>query len=296
MTMARRLSQSVPAGPLHSVLYMPASNRRALEKARSLKADAIILDLEDAVAPAMKAEARGAIREALGPDGPLSGLRVVLRINGLDTDFGADDVAALTYAPRWPDAVLVPKVSSPDDLARVGAAMRRAGAPGDLALWAMIETPAAILNLRDIVSAAPETGLACLVVGANDIAKETRMRVSPGRAALVPLLSSIVVAARAHGLAVLDAVYNAIGDADGFAAECTQGRDLGFDGKTLIHPSQIAAAKAAFAPSADEIAEAEAIVAAFALPENARAGAISLDGRMVERLHLAIAEQILESR
>ncbi|CAH1650426.1 (3S)-malyl-CoA thioesterase [Hyphomicrobiales bacterium] len=294
--MTRPASQPTPAGPLHCVLYMPASNRRAIEKARSLNADAIILDLEDAVAPAMKAEARGAMRDALDPAGPLAGLRVVLRINGLDTDFGADDVAALAYAPRWPDAVLIPKVSSPDHLARVGAAMRRAGAPGDLALWAMIETPAALLNLRDIVTAARETGLACLVVGANDIAKETRMRVSPGRATLVPLLTSIVVAARAHGLAVLDAVYNAIGDAEGFAAECAQGRDLGFDGKTVIHPSQIAAAKAAFAPSADEIAEAEAIVAAFALPENASAGAISLDGRMVERLHLAIAEQILTSR
>ncbi|MBS7697257.1 MULTISPECIES: CoA ester lyase [unclassified Chelatococcus] len=294
--MTRPAPQAAPAGALHSVLYMPASNRRAIEKARSLKADAIILDLEDAVAPAMKAAARGAMREVLGPEGLLAGLRVILRINGLDTDFGIEDVAALADAPYWPEAVLIPKVSGADDLLRARKVLSQAGAPAELALWAMIETPAGLLNLREIVMSAPETGLTCLVVGANDIAKETRLRVGPGRATLLPLLSSIVVAARAGNLAALDAVYNVIGDTEGFAAECAQGRDLGFDGKTVIHPSQIAPAKAAFAPSAEEIAEAEAIIAAFALPENAGAGAISLEGRMVERLHLVMAERILSER
>jgi citrate lyase subunit beta/citryl-CoA lyase len=291
------MSTLAPArGPLHSVLYIPASNQRALDKARSLPADAYILDLEDAVAPAMKDVARRQLQDALADGGALAGLTVVVRINGFDTPDAEKDLAALAGAPRWPDAVLVPKVSDPSDLERVAVALAAHGAPAGLPLWAMIETPAAILHLKEIAGSAPRTGLACLVVGANDIAKDMRLRVTPGRATLLPILSTIVVTARAYGLAVLDAVYNAIGDSEGFRAECIAGRDWGFDGKTVIHPSQIAIAREAFAPTPEEIAEAEAIVAAFARPENAEAGAISLNGQMVERLHLAIAEGVLASR
>jgi citrate lyase subunit beta/citryl-CoA lyase len=292
----RMTRSAATRGPLHSVLYMPASNARALQKARSLAADAYILDLEDAVAPAMKDVARRQMQEALAEGGALDGLTTIVRINGLDTPLAEDDLAALAAAPCWPAAVLVPKVSQRSDLEKFAAALAARGAPKDVGLWAMIETPAGIVNLKEIAGSAPETGLECLVVGANDIAKETRLRVKPGRATLFPILSMIVVTARAYDLVVLDAVYNAISDGKGFRAECIEGRDWGFDGKTVIHPSQIAIAREAFAPTAEEIAEAEAIVAAFAQPENAEAGAISLNGQMVERLHLAIAERVLASR
>ncbi|MEG3144182.1 CoA ester lyase [Sphingomonas sp. RT2P30] len=269
---------------LRSALFMPASNARAIEKARTLAADAIILDLEDAVAPEAKAGARdqavGAARE-----GGFGARPLVLRINGLDGDWGAEDCRAAAGAGF--DAVLLPKVSSPDDLAAARALL------GPVPLWAMIESCAAMLALPAIVAAARANDLRCLIVGPNDLAKDMRCTPGADRLPLQPHLVAIVTAARAHGLIALDGVCNAIGDDDRLTAECAQGARFGFDGKTLIHPSQIAIANAAFAPSAERIAWAERVIAAFALPEHADKGAIQLGGEMVERLHLEQARRVI---
>ncbi len=268
--------------PRRSVLYMPGSNARALDKAKTLAADALILDLEDAVAPDAKDMARDQVVAAVkaGGYGPRE---IVIRINGLDTPWGAADLAAAVAAK--PDAVLVPKVSAPEALAPIAKAL--AGADARTRVWAMIETPAAILAIAAIAAAAgdPKNRLAVFVMGTNDLAKETRARIMPGRAPMLPWLMQGLAAARAHGLDILDGVFNDIADADGFRAECEQGRDLGFDGKTLIHPSQVEPANAVFAPASDDVERARKVIAAFELPENAGRGAISLDGRMVERLH-----------
>jgi citrate lyase subunit beta/citryl-CoA lyase len=272
---------------LRSALFMPASNARAIEKARTLAADAIILDLEDAVAPDAKAAARDqAVRAA--HDGGFGARPLVLRINRLDGDGGTEDCRAAVGAGF--DAVLLPKVSSPDDLAAARALL------GRVPLWAMIETCAALLALPAIVAAARAHDLRCLIVGPNDLARE--MRCTPGvdRLPLQPHLLAVVTAARAYGLIALDGVCNAIGDDDRLAAECAQGARFGFDGKTLIHPSQIDIANTAFAPSAARIAWAERVIAAFALPEHADKGAIQLDGEMVERLHLEQARRVMASR
>lgn len=266
-----------------SALYMPASNARAIAKARGLACDVVILDLEDAVAPDEKARGRdqalAAVRE--GGFGPRE---LVVRINGLDTPWGADDAA--TFAGADVDAVLVPKVSNVADLAEARSAL---GADGP-AIWAMIETCAGILALPDIAQAAAEHRLTALIAGTNDLAKEMRCRPGPDRLPLVPALAQTVTAARAAGLAVFDGVCNAIDDPDRLAAECAQGAAFGFDGKTLIHPSQIDAANIAFGPSAEDVAWARRVIAAFADAGSADKGAIRLDGQMVERLHLAEAE------
>lgn len=269
------------ARPIRSALYLPASNARALDKVRSLPCDAVILDLEDAVAPAHKTAARAAAVAAVAQGG--FGDRVlVVRGNGLDTAWGADDCAALAGAR--PDAVLIPKVDQAADVDRY-----RARLPG-LPLWAMIETPGAVLRLDAIAGA---DGLAALVVGTNDLATALRMRLAPDRAQLQGFLAHAAAAARAHGRMALDGVCNALDDPARFAAECEQGAALGFDGKTLIHPSQIEPCRTAFAPGDADIARARAIVAAFAAAGAGGQGAIRLHGEMVERLHLAAAEDLL---
>ncbi len=284
--------------PRRSALYMPGSNTRALEKAKTLATDVVIFDLEDAVAPDVKEAAREQVTSALKAGG-YGSRELVIRINGLDTAWGAKDLAAAAAA--GPDAILVPKVSSATQLAEVGAAL--ASAPARIAVWAMIETPLAILNLREIAESAsdPATRLAVFVMGTNDLVKETRAELDANRTAALYWLSAAVTAARAHGIEVLDGVFNAFKDADGFRKECLQGRQLGMDGKTLIHPDQIAAANEIFSPSEAEVIWARRIIAAFELPEHQGKGAITLDGRMVELLHaetarrtVAIADAIAE--
>ncbi|MDE1973151.1 MAG: CoA ester lyase [Hyphomicrobiales bacterium] len=285
--------------PRRSVLYMPGSNARAMEKARTLPADAVIFDLEDAVAPDAKAQARELIMQAL-KQGGFGRREVLVRINGLDTAWWRDDLAV---AAAKPDAILVPKISAPEQLREVAKHLVGVRTEADIRIWAMMETPLAMLNARDIAAAAREEGtrLAGFVMGTNDLAKDTRARLLPGRAPMLPWLMNCVAAARAFGIDILDGVYNNIGDMEGFAAECAQARDLGFDGKTLIHPQQIAPCNEAFSPTTDEVAWARKIIAAFDLPENAGKGVISVDGRMVERLHadmgrrtVAIADAIAQ--
>jgi citrate lyase subunit beta/citryl-CoA lyase len=278
--------------PLRSVLYMPASNARALEKAKSLPADAIVLDLEDAVAPEAKDTARRQAVAALasGAYGPRT---LVLRVNGLDTEWGRADLAAAAASP--PAAILLPKPSSADDLRNVQTAMDAAGLPVSIELWAMVETARALVALGDFAAEGRREGsrLAALVVGLNDLYVETRARPRADRWTALPWLSAVVTAARAGDLVALDSVCNDFRDAERLGRECEQARDLGFDGKTLIHPDQIALANEMLAPSAEEIAEARAIVAAFEKPEHAGKGAIRLDGRMVELLHAAAARRTL---
>ncbi len=275
--------------PRRSVLYMPGSNARAMEKARQLPVDAVILDLEDAVAPDAKAKARELIVETLQKGG-FGGREVLVRINGLDTAWWLDDLAV---AAAGPDAILVPKVSTPEQLRQLSKHLVGVTKEQRIRIWAMMETPLAMLNARDIAAAAldPETRLAGFVMGTNDLAKDTRARLVQGRAPMLPWLMTCVAAARAYGLDILDGVYNELGDAEGFAAECRQARDLGFDGKTLIHPQQIAPCNEAFSPAADEVAWARKIIAAFDLPEHANKGVIQVDGRMVERLHAEMARR-----
>ncbi|WP_112661881.1 HpcH/HpaI aldolase/citrate lyase family protein [Microvirga flavescens] len=278
--------------PRRSVLYMPGSNARALEKARTLPTDTLIFDLEDAVAPEAKETARAQVIAALEAGGFGPRERVV-RINAIDTPWGEADLGAVAKAA--PDAILVPKVSSAEAIAAIGLRLRRLGLSETTTLWAMIETPLAILNVADIASTAldADTRLECFVLGTNDLAKETRARLVPGRAPMLPWLMTTLAAARAYDLDVIDGVYNDLADESGFKAECEQGRDLGFDGKTLIHPNQIAIANEIFAPSSEEIARAKIIAQAFERPENANKGAIAIEGRMVERLHADMARRTL---
>jgi len=278
------------ARPRRSVLYMPGANARALEKAKSLPADALILDLEDAVAPDAKAEARARVTAAVkaGGYGPRE---LVIRVNGLDTPWGTDDLKAAVAA--GPDAILIPKAASGDDIARASAAMRQAGAGEAMQLWAMIETPIAILKADEIAGAARHAGsrLAVLVLGLNDLVKETSAILDGERTAALYWLSAALTAARAHGLTILDGVYNNFRDMEGYTRECRQGRMLGFDGKTLIHPDQIALANEVFSPPAAEVEFARKIIAAFEQPENKGKGVINLEGRMVELLHADIARR-----
>ncbi|MBF5090510.1 CoA ester lyase [Novosphingobium sp. NBM11] len=282
---------SPDARPLRSLLYMPASNRRAIDKARGLDTDAVALDLEDAVAPEMKAEARAALLEELAAGG-FGHRRLIARINALDTPWGHDDLAALAAAPV--EAVLVPKVDDADDVIALSRAMDAAGYAPGVKLWVMIETPRAVLALERIAACAATTRLAAFVLGLNDLAKDSGMAQLPGRAVFLPVLTLAVLAARAHGLAILDSVCNAIDDSARLEAECVQARDGGFDGKTLIHPAQLAVANRVFAPAEDAIAEAQAIVAAFADPANAGRGALRVNGKMAELLHRTQAERLLE--
>ncbi len=269
-----------------TALYMPASNARAIAKARTLDCDVVILDLEDAVAPDEKARARQQVVDEVRAGG-FGTRELVVRINALDTPWGADDAAAVRAIGA--DAVLVPKVSSVAELAAIRAALGEDGP----AIWAMIETCAGVLALPALAAAAGEMRLAALIAGTNDLAKEMRCRPGADRMPLVPALAGIVMAARAAGIVPLDGVCNALDDPERLAAECAQGAVLGFDGKTLIHPAQIDAARAAFGPSAAELAWARAVIAAFAAAENADKGAIRLEGQMVERLHLAEAEALV---
>jgi len=275
--------------PRRSVLYMPGANARALEKAKTLPCDAVILDLEDAVAPDAKAAAREQVMTAVAARG-FGAREVIVRINGLDSAWWPDDLAAAAKA--GPDGILVPKVSKPADLHAV--AERLAGiAASTIQLWAMIETPLAIINAHEIAAVARDgqTRLAGFMMGTNDLAKETRAKLLPGRGPMLSWLATAVLTAHAHGIDILDGVYNDIADVEGFRTECAQGRNMGFDGKTLIHPSQITPCNAAFSPSDDEIAQARRIIAVFELPENHAKGVVQMDGRMVERMHADIARR-----
>jgi len=280
-----------PHRPRRSVLYMPGSNARALEKAKTLAADCLILDLEDAVAPDKKSDARAQVAAAVSAGG-FGHREVVVRINGFDTAWGEEDLAAI--APAGPDAVLVPKVSSADAVRDAAGRLAAAGGAG-AALWVMMETPLAIFNALEIAATAqePDNPLACFVMGTNDLAKDTGAALVPGRLPMISWLQTCLAAARIHRLTILDGVYNELGDATGFMQECRQGVDLGMDGKTLIHPNQIGPCNEAFSPPADAIAWARKIVDAFAQPENAGAGAIQIDGRMVELLHAKIARRTI---
>ncbi|HLK81326.1 MAG TPA: CoA ester lyase [Xanthobacteraceae bacterium] len=276
--------------PRRSVLYMPGANARALEKARTLPCDAVILDLEDAVAPAAKETARQQVMTAVAAGG-FGTREVIVRINGVDTAWWLDDLTAA--AAVGPDGILVPKVSEPAHLRTIAERLADMAAAPKIKLWAMIETPLAILNAAEIAATArgADSRLAGFVMGTNDLARETRAKLLPGRAPMAPWLATAVLAAHAYGIDILDGVYNEIGDEEGFRRECAQGRDMGFDGKTLIHPNQIAPCNAAFSPSEAEIAQARKIIAAFELPENQAKGVVQLDGRMVERLHADMARR-----
>ncbi len=286
------MTPSSPVRPRRSCLYMPASNPRAIEKAKSLDCDVVILDLEDAVAPEAKEGARAAA-VAAAKAGGFGRRELVIRVNGLDTPWGEGDLKAAAEA--GPDAVLVPKVGDSGDIARYDARLSHSAQTTGpkTQLWAMIETARSLFHIDAIGSAAKTSRLAALCLGPNDLAKETGWRMTPGREPFFAAFSLTVAAARAHGIAALDGPFGGILDAEGLDRECRQGRDFGFNGKTLIHPSQIAAANSAYAPDADELADARAVIAAFAEPENAGRGAIQVNGRMAERLHLAEAERVM---
>ncbi|AKH98869.1 citrate lyase beta subunit [Hoeflea sp. IMCC20628] len=277
--------------PRRSVLYVPAANAKAMAKSGTLDCDAIVYDLEDAVAPGAKADAREALKAYFDAN-PSSTKQRVIRVNGAGTEWGAEDFKAA--AACRPDAILLPKVEHPLGILSAAAELDRLGLEG-VQLWAMIETPLGIVNIGDIarLGAQPDSRLVCFVVGSNDLAKETGVPLPKGRSTLLHWLLQVVIHARAYGLDVVDGVYNDFRDQAGFEAECEEGVVLGFDGKTLIHPSQIAFANQAFAPSPSELAEAQRIVSAFAQPENTDKGVIALEGKMVERLHLDIARKTL---
>jgi len=274
--------------PRRSVLYMPGSNPRALEKAKTLAADGIILDLEDSVAPDAKEAARKQVTDAVKTGG-FGRREVFIRVNGVDTPWHADDLDAAIHAV--PDAILIPKVSTPGTLELIGQRLMDTRADQKIRVWAMIETPLALFNILSIAAEAAdsESRLVGFVMGTNDLAKDTRARLMPGRAPMLPWLTLCLAAARIYGIDILDGVYNDIGNSDGFVIECKQGAELGFDGKTLIHPNQIEPCNTAFSPSADEVAWARTMIAAFELPENQGRGVVSIDGRMVERLHAEMA-------
>ena len=276
--------------PRRSVLYMPGSNARALEKTKALPVDGVILDLEDAVAPDAKAPARDQVAAAVKAGG-FGAREVFIRVNGIDTPWFADDMRAAISAA--PDAILIPKVSTPDQPERIGERLLSMHANLHTRIWAMIETPTAVFNVRAIAATAKdsETRLSGFVMGTNDLAKETRARLLPGRAPMAAWLTTCVLAAREYGIDILDGVYNDISDVAGFAQECAQARDFGFDGKTLIHPSQIEACNAAFSPAPEEVAQARKMIAAFDLPENRDKGVVQIEGRMVERMHAETARR-----
>lgn len=283
--------------PRRSVLYVPASNDKALAKIARLSCDAVIIDLEDGIAQADKASAREKLAGIVAnrPVANHFGQRceMIVRINARSSGEGMDDL--LAAADCLPDGILLPKVDTPRDILEAGDALDENLVPDDVKLWAMIETPKAMLNIGAIAELGrdPASRLACFVAGTNDLVKGTGVLATPDRRYLVPWLMQMVLAARAGGLDVLDGVFNDFRDLDAFSSQCAQAAAMGFDGKTLIHPAQIEAANNAFAPSSEAVAEARAVKAAFSLPENAGKGVIALDGKMVERLHLAQAEKLL---
>lgn len=275
-----------------SVLAMPGSNARALEKGKTLPADVLMFELEDGVAEAAKETARAQVAEAVRGGG-YGARQLVVRVNARGSEWYKPDVAAI--APTGPDAIVIPKVNSRDDILKAAADIVAAGAPLKTRLWAMIETPRAIFDIEKIASAAddPASRLEVLVLGPNDIAKSTRARLTPGRPALIPWLSAGVLAARVHDIEIIDGIYNDFNDEAGLRREAEQGRDMGFDGKMLIHPGQIAPVNEIFAPSAEEVDFARRIIAIFDEPENLEKGVVQIDGKMVERLHLDIARRTL---
>ncbi|NYE36603.1 citrate lyase subunit beta/citryl-CoA lyase [Nocardioides cavernae] len=272
--------------PLRSVLYMPSSNERALEKAKSIACDGLILDLEDAVAPDAKASAREAAAAAAA-SGEYGRRTVTIRVNGIGTEWHDDDIVAASQA--GPAAIVVPKVDSAEAVRGLVAAMEKAGAPDHTRLWAMVETPVAILDALAIARSSERLG--AFVIGTNDLVKELYAEHVPGRAPILPSLHTALLAGRAAGIAVIDGVYNDVKDTDGFLAECEQGRQMGFDGKTLIHPGQVEGANAAFAPSERAVADAEGLIAAFEAGKGA--GVVTHDGKMVEALHVESARRTL---
>ncbi|MCD0422768.1 MAG: CoA ester lyase [Rhodopseudomonas sp.] len=278
--------------PRRSLLFMPGSNARALEKARLLPADGLILDLEDAVAPDAKDTARDQIAAAVAAKG-YGKREILVRINALDTAWWQDDIAMAAKA--GPDGILVPKVSTIEDIATVGNKLAELGADPSIRVWIMIETARGVLHAEELAAQKHDakSRLEGFVFGPNDISRETGIRMLPGRSTMLSMITHCVLAARVHGLIALDGPYSDIGNVDGLSEECAQARDLGFDGKTLIHPGQIDACNAAFTPPAEDIAQARKILAAFERPENQGRGAIQLDGRMVERLHAEIAKKTI---
>ena len=274
--------------PRRSVLYMPGANERALEKAKGLDADALILDLEDAVAPDAKVEARDRVCAAAA-SGEYGSKEVAIRVNGLDTQWHADDIAAVAAA--GPAAVVVPKVSSVDDVRAIEEGLRAGGAPDHTKIWAMVETPIAMLHCEQIAAASDR--LTVLVMGTNDLAKELHAEHVAGRQPLLTGLGLCLLAARATGKVILDGVYNDIKDGAGFEAECLQGRQLGFDGKTLIHPSQLEPANRIWAPTAESVDDARALIATFEEAVAAGKGVVTHNGRMIENLHVDNARRTL---
>ena len=276
--------------PRRSVLYMPGANERALEKAKTLPADSLILDLEDAVAPEAKVEARDRVCNVVkaGGYGPRE---LIIRVNGQDTEWGKADIKAAAHAS--PDGILAPKVTSGDDIRWLDEAISETGAPRSLQLWVMIETPLSILNIKEIAAAAKTTRLAGFVMGSNDLIKDFRAEPMPGRENLAACYTLAIAAARAYDILVFDGVYNDIANAEGFAAEARQARAFGFDGKTLIHPSQVEPCNTIFAPAADAVQQSRDVIAAFADPANAAKGVLKVNGKMTELLHLAQAERMV---
>jgi citrate lyase subunit beta/citryl-CoA lyase len=273
--------------PRRSVLYMPAANERALEKAKSIPADALIFDLEDAVAPDAKETAR-ANAAAAAASGDYGAREVTIRCNGLDTPWGADDIAAA--ATSGAAAIVIPKVGTVAYLDEVARRLDAAGAPPDMTIWAMIETPTAIFDARQL---ARHPRVDVLVMGNNDLAKELRTGVMPDRTPLLPHLAVAVLAARESGKVILDGVYNDVRDEPGFRAEAEQGKAMGFDGKTLVHPSQVEPANDVWAPSAEEVDFSQRVIAAFSEAEADGRGVVTVDGRMIENLHVENAKRIL---
>ncbi|MFW5472239.1 HpcH/HpaI aldolase/citrate lyase family protein [Knoellia sp. CPCC 206450] len=280
------MGQQTTYVPRRSVLYMPSSNERALEKAKTLPVDALILDLEDAVGPDHKEAARENACAAAS-SGEYGDREVAIRVNGSGTQWHDADLAAAAAA--GPAGIVVPKVGSADEVRSLVAALEAAGAPEHTRLWAMVETPEAIFNVREIASSSPR--LAVLVMGTNDLVKELRADHVPGRAPLLTALQLSLLAAREAGIAILDGVYNDVKDDEGFEAECVQGRDFGFDGKTLIHPGQVEVCNATFAPSEEAVAEARGILEAW--EAGAGSGVVTHNGRMVENLHVDVARRVL---
>jgi citrate lyase subunit beta/citryl-CoA lyase len=273
---------------LRSVLYIPGANERALVKAQDLPADALILDLEDAVAASAKAEARERVC-AMVASGAYGERTVAIRVNSIGTEWHADDVLAAGVA--GPAAVVVPKVGSDADVLGIERALRSAGAPENTRIWAMLETPAAVLRAAEIAGASER--LSTLVMGTNDLASELYAELGPGRPTLQTSLAICLLAARATGKEIVDGVYNNVRDPDGFEAECRQGRQLGFDGKTLIHPSQVEPCNRVFTPSAEEVTHAHRVIDAFEEAENAGRGVATVDGKLIENLHVANARRVL---